>query len=115
MRREGDVLHLLSVQYDKWGGALFLEFAPHAAGDLTMPWGEVVSEARLTVAHAPVLARARLQETGSSSSTSETWFRFEALDAAGCECLVRHIVELFPQVDAWLREQEVGPNISALE
>jgi hypothetical protein len=113
VRREGDTLHLLSVQYDKWGGGLFLEFAPHPAGDMTTSWGEVVPEAQLTVAHTPVLARARLQETGSSGSTGDMWFRFEGLDSAGCEDLVGHIVDLFPQVDAWLREMRAGPNISA--
>jgi hypothetical protein len=114
MRREGATLHLLAVEYDKWGGGLFLEFAAHPAGDMSMSWGEVVPEADLTVAHTPVDARARLQETGSSSSTSDLWFRYEGLDEAGCRSLVAHIADLLPQVDAWLREHEVGPNISAL-
>jgi hypothetical protein len=113
VRREGETLHLLSVQYDKWGGGFYLEFAAHPAGDMTMPWGEVVPEASLTVAHTPVEARGRLQETGSSSSTSEMWFRFEGLSDAGCASLVRHVVDLFPQVDAWLRDGRAGPNISA--
>jgi hypothetical protein len=77
-------------------------------------WGEVVPEASLTVAHTPVDARARLQATGSRSSTSDLWFRYEGLDEAECQSLVTHIADLLPQVDAWLREQEVGPNISAL-
>ena len=113
VRREGETLHLLSVQYDKWGGGFYLEFAAHPAGDMTTAWGEVIPEASLTVAHTPVAVRARLQETGSSSSTSEMWFRFEGLSDAGCASLVGHVVDLFPQVDAWLRDGRAGPNISA--
>jgi hypothetical protein len=29
--------------------------------------------------------------------------------------LVSHVIELFPQVNAWLRGKTVGPNISASE
>lgn len=115
MRLEDDTLHLLSVQFDKWGGGFFLEFAAHPAGDKTMSWGEVVPEAKLTVAHAALDARARLQETGSSNSTNEMWFRFEGLNQMECESLVKHVVEIFPQVNTWLRENEVGPNISTIE
>lgn len=115
IRREGEILHLLSVQFHKYGGSFFLEFAPHPAGDKTMSWGEVVPETKLTAAHAPFDTRARLQESATENSTEEQWFRFENLNEKECEDLVRHIIELFPQVNTWLREKKVGPNISATE
>ena len=114
MRREGETLHLLGVQFDKWGGGFFLEFAHHPAGDKTMSWGEVVPEEKLTFAHASLDSRARLQEVASGGSLSDMWFRFDTLDLAGCEELVCHVVDLFPQVITWLRERQTGPNISAM-
>jgi len=113
-RREGDVLHLLFVQFHKYGGSFFLEFAPHPPGDKLTGWGELVPEAKLTVAHAPFDCRARLQAIGSVNSLEEAWFRYEGLDAPACEQLAGHVVALLPQVDAWLREQRIGPNISAM-
>lgn len=115
MRRDREMLHLLSVQFHKYGGSFFLEFAPHPAGDKAMPWGEVVPETKLTTAHAPFDTRARLQESGSKSSTEKLWFHFESLTEKECEDLVRHVVQLFPQINNWLREKKIGPNISAIE
>jgi hypothetical protein len=115
MRREGEMLHLLSVQFYKYGGSFFLEFAPHPIGDKTMPWGEVVAEDKLTTIYAPFDTRARLQESGSRNSTEEMWFHFANLDDKECEDLVKHVIELFPQVNTWLREGKVGANISAIE
>ena len=80
IRREGNTLHLLSIQFNKWGGGFFLEFEPHPAGNKVMPWGEIVPEEELTAAHAPFDSRARLQESGSDSSMRESWFRFDVLD-----------------------------------
>ena len=114
-RHEGGELHLLSVEFDKWDGGFFLEFAPHPSGPRMMSWGETVQEEELTVAHAPFDTRARLQALGSSNSTRELWFRFDGLDAEECEKLVEHVISLFPQINAWLREKRVGPNISAIQ
>lgn len=74
-----------------------------------------MQEEELTVAHAPFDTRARLQVRGSSNSTRELWFRFDDLDAEGCEKLVELVISLFPQINAWLREKRVGPNISAIQ
>lgn len=113
MRRENNVLHLLSVQFDKYGGGFFLEFAVHGCGDKVTSWGEVVPESKITVAHTPVENRARLQQTGSKISTADQWFRHEAMDARACRELVQRVVGMYPQIDAWLRKQVVGANISA--
>jgi len=115
MRREKDILHLLSIEFDKYGGGFFLEFAPHPAGDKTMPWGEVVPEQNLTTAHSPFDMRARLQEYGTENSTNESWFRFDSLTRDECEDLANRVVKLFPQVNEWLREHKVGPNISTIK
>ena len=114
-RTEKEELQLLSVQFDKWGGGFFLEFARHPLGPKLMSWGETVPEEELTVIHAPFDTRARLQEWGSKSSDREHWFRYEGLSAEECATLVEYVVKLFPQVNEWLREKKVGPNISAAQ
>lgn len=115
-RRDGGRLHLLSVQFDKWGGGFMLEFASQPGGDLTMAWGEVVPEARLTTAYAAIADRARLLAVRTAGATAgdlrESWFRFEGLDPSGCDALVGQVIALLPQVDAWLRTRQPGPNIS---
>lgn len=115
VRKEDGALHLLSIQFDKWGGGFFLEFAAHPPGDKTMSWGEVVPESALTTAHAPFDTRARLQEDGADNSLRETWFRFENMDKEACEQLARRLVGVFPQVNEWLRTGERGANISAMD
>lgn len=112
--KEHGMLHLLSVEFDRWGGGFFLEFAPHAPGPKEMPWGEIVPENELAVDHAPFDTRARLQNRGSSNSTRESWFRFDGLNTEGCDMLMVCLIALFPQVDAWLRKQKVGPNVWAI-
>lgn len=79
MRRESDTLHLLSVQFDKWGDGFFLEFASHPAGDKTMSWSEVIPETKLKAAHTLANTCARLQES-ADGNTSDSWFRFDALN-----------------------------------
>ncbi|MGD8643660.1 MAG: DUF4304 domain-containing protein [Chromatiales bacterium] len=112
-RTENGELHLLSVQFDKYGGGFFLEFARHPSGHMATPWDEMVPERELTVAHSPIESRARLQQDGHQNSLSEDWFRFEDLPANELEDLVLHVISLFPQVNDWLREGRAGPDISA--
>lgn len=112
-RAVGERLQLLSVQFDKHGGGFFLEFANHPPGDLTTSWGEVVTEADITLAHTPIERRARLQRHGHQNSLSEDWFRYEDPSLPEVEDLVRSVCALLPQVEAWLQGQRIGPNISA--
>lgn len=112
-RREGGRLHLLAVEFDKHGGGFFLELACRPAGDFEAPWGEIVAESDLTVAHTPVEDRARLQQIGQRNSLSEHWFRYENLPEADIEKLVGHVSSLLDQVNDWLREKRVGTNLSA--
>lgn len=114
-RKEKQLLHLLTVQFDKHGGGFFLEFAIHPEGDLKTSWGEIVPENKLDVAYAPIEDRARLQENGKPNSLRDDWFRYENLSEDELETLVKHVIGLFPQVNNWLRNKRVGKNISAIE
>lgn len=112
-KEEGD-LQLLSVIYDKWGGGFVLEFACHPTGPLHTAWGTVVPEEEIDVAYASPSTRARLVRTERGQGRYEDFFRYERIanDREQCEALVNRVVELFPQVNAWLREGKVGSNIS---
>lgn len=110
-REENGQLHLLSVQFDKYGGGLCLEFANHPPGDSEIPWGEVVSQEKITVGHTALDERVRLQENSSKNSTREDWFRFDQLKEGQYEDLANHIVHLFPQVNQWVRGKQIGINL----
>ena len=114
-RKEADDLQLLSVVYDKWGGGFVLEFAHHPPGALHTSWGTVVPEAELEVAYAPPGSRARLVQTQRGQGCYEDFFRYEKVadDKEQCEALVSLMIGMFPQVNAWLRDGNAGPNISA--
>ncbi len=111
-RIESGDLHLLSIQFDKYGGGFFLEFTSHPPGDLQTSWGENVPEQEITVAHTPIESRGRLQQKENKNSVSEDWFRFEKLSEDELEKLVQQVVNLLPQINDWLREKRVGINIS---
>jgi len=114
-RLEKEVLHLLSIVFDKNGGGFFLEFSSHQPGDMETSWGEVIPEQELTVAHTNFESRARPQQNGNPNSLSEDWFRFEGFAENEIEKLVQQVCNLLPQVNDWLREKRVGQNISTTE
>jgi len=113
-RKEGGDLQLLSVIYDKWGGGFVLEFAHHPTGPLHTAWGTIVPEEEIDVAYASVSTRARLVRTERGQGCYQDFFRYEGIadDREQCEALVNQVVALFPQVNRWLRERKVGPNIA---
>ena len=106
---------MLSIEFDKYGGGFFLEFACHPPGDMETSGGAVIPEKDLTVAHVSVDGRARLQENGQLNSLSEDWFRYDKLSEDEIEKLVQRVGRLVNQINDWLRERKVGPNVSATE
>ena len=113
LKRDGR-LHLLSVQFDKWGGGFFLEFGSIKPGDQTMPWGEFVQEKDLTIGHVYAENAARLQAKSRPASSREDWFRFEGFQVEECSTLAREICRLLEQVMNWLDANRKGPNIAPL-
>ncbi len=113
-RKESGNLQLLSVIHDKWGGGFVLEFANHPMGALHTSWGAVVPEDEIDVAYSPPSSRARLVRTERGQGCYKDFFRYEQIadDREQCEALVSDVVERFSQVNEWLREGRVGPNIS---
>ena len=67
-RDRAEVLHFISMQYDKAGTSFFLEAAWQPPGDKMTSWGELVPQRDLLLEHAPLENRARLQQVGGLSS-----------------------------------------------
>ncbi len=113
-RKGSNNLQLLSVIYDKWGGGFVLEFAHHPAGALHTSWGTVVPEEEIDVTYTSPSSRARLVQTEQGQGCYEDFFRYENIadDREQCEALVSSVVERFSQVNEWLEEGKVGPNVS---
>lgn len=63
-------IHLLTFQFDKWGGGFVVEVAACSAQGVTMHWGEQIPPAKVTAQH--VSRRVRL---GASDDQTDHWFR----------------------------------------
>jgi hypothetical protein len=68
-RKVGETLHLVSVQFYKYGGSFFVECAHHPAGEKKESGGELVPENKITVARTPIWNRVRLHHTCDRGST----------------------------------------------
>lgn len=104
---------LVSIQYWKYGGRFILEFGSRTRGPLHTSWGEVVAEDAVDVTYLPVGDRARLQDRRAPPDDLFGGFAFDGIgdDASGYDDLARHVAALLPQVDAWLRTGQAGPDI----
>lgn len=113
-RKGSNNLQLLSLIYDKWGGGFVLEFAHHPTGALHTSWGTVVPEEEIDVTYTSPSSRARLVRTEQGQGSYEDFFRYENIadDREQCEALVSSVIERFSQVNEWLGEGKVGPNVS---
>lgn len=113
-RKRNGCLELVSLEYDKWGGGFFLEFAKCDVGDLHTTWGEIVPEADINAAYTDPRVRARLLATTSPSNSPMDYFRYDSFadDREKCDLLVEKLVSLLPQVLRWFENGEVGPNIA---
>ena len=112
-RQENDKLHLLSIEFDRYGGGFFLEFAAIPAGEMQTSWGEAIPQDNITLAHTNIEIRARLQQTAQQNSLRENWFCYDNLSEQEIEDLVDQVASMIGQVNDWLRHQNPGQNISA--
>jgi len=115
-RETPNAIELLAVWYDKAATAFFLEFGTHARGDKQTSWGELVPEAKLLLEHVPFNKRIRLQARCSGGSMPRDWFQFGAFgdDEADYNTLAQRVTSHLPQVEAWFRSAEIGPNLRAM-
>jgi hypothetical protein len=111
MRWNGNKLELLNIQFDKHGRPKFvLNFGvvpPEGVETLF----EYVKQIEADVVHLPVTGRLY-----NSNRYLMRWFGFPLIRIPlirdpSAEDIVRRAIRLFPQVEAWLREGKVGPNV----
>lgn len=114
MRFRDGTQDLLSLQYWKYGGSFILEFGGRSRGPLRTSWGEVIAEDKLDVAYLAVTDRARLQDRLAPEEDTFAGFAFAGFgdDMNKYHALARRVAGLIPQVDAWLRTGELGPDIT---
>jgi hypothetical protein len=65
-------IHLLTFQFDKWGGGFIVEIASCSVEGVTMFWGEYIPPTKVTAHH--VSSRLRL---GAADGQSDHWFRYD--------------------------------------
>jgi len=112
-RVSGAEIQFLSVQYDKPGTALILEFGSHPSGPKLTSWGEVVPEEKLILEYISFESRARLLARVNRVSLTDDWFQFGEFgeDVAAYRELAASLAAMLPQVEAWLATQQAGPNV----
>ena len=71
-RPTGTAIHLLTFQFDKWGGGFIVEIASCPVEGVTMHWGEHIPPTKVTAQH--ITHRLRL---GASDAKSDHWFRYD--------------------------------------
>lgn len=112
-QRRGETLDLLSIQHWKYGGAFTVELAQCPRGAMTMSWGDVVPEEKLTTAHISPTMRARLHS--DQEAFPAAWFHFASFgdDPAKYRELSQRLVELLPSVEAWYAARTEAPHLRA--
>ena len=65
-------IHLLTFQFDKWGGGFVVEIASCPREGVTMHWGEHIPPNKVTAQHV-----GRRQRLGASGDQTDHWFRFD--------------------------------------
>lgn len=105
-RHSGSRLHLLSFQFDKYGGGFIVEIS-HCAGEgITTSWGQKIPPNKLDVSYRPPKERLRL---GTGPMVHDYWFRYdEASTASTGEDLCKQVLELLDaQAEPWWQSAEI--------
>jgi hypothetical protein len=71
-RPTGSAIHLLTFQFDKWGGGFVVEIAKCPPEGVTTTWGLEIPPGKVTAHH--VNERLRL---GASGAGEDHWFRYD--------------------------------------
>jgi hypothetical protein len=65
-------IHLLTFQFDKWGGGFAVEIAACPPQGVTMHWGKQIPPTKVTSQHV-----SRRQRLGTSDDKTDHWFRYD--------------------------------------
>ena len=109
-RFDNQWLDLISIQYWKYGGEFLLEFGRIERKPLQKSWG-VVPEHEIEIGHLDPMMRARLETKDAKTMFRGFVFSGFGEDVAKYEAVAKQVAEFLPQVDEWLRNNKIGPNV----
>ena len=115
-RPAGDAVHLLEIQWDKYGGPTFvINFGACPAEGLNTPHGHVPAEQVYAgwLRESGRLQPKRGRGTGSWFSQKRPWLQriFAKQKLRSPDEVVRELLALFPQVEAYLTTGAIGDNL----
>ena len=115
-RPAGDAVHLLEIQWDKYGGPTFvINFGSCSAGGLDTPHGHFPPEQVYAgwLRESGRLQPRRGHGTGSWFSQKKPWLQriFAVQKLRPPDEVVRELLILFPQVEAFWASGAVGDNL----
>jgi hypothetical protein len=96
-------VHLLTFQFDKWGGGFIVEIGHAPASVFTTTWGKQILPDKLRTTDLPLSHRVRLSPEVSPGK--DYWFRFDLQPplpkGMTYDNVAMHVVELLPQAESW--------------
>lgn len=112
MRKYGEKLELLEIQFDKYGRPKFvinLGVVPSQGVDY---YGYHYAQENAGIAHLPQWARLCTRRFWGRSWFGYPFLRIPLVRNPSAEDIVQEAIRLLPQAEAWLREGIRGPNIA---
>jgi len=102
-RTVGAELHLLTFQFDKWGGGFIVEIGHAPASVFTTSWGKQITPSELEARDLPLSQRVRLSPEVFPGK--DYWFRFDQQrqlpNGLTYDNVATHVVELLAQAELW--------------
>ena len=75
-RLTSERIHLMTFQFDKWGGGFVIEIANSSPGGYTTQWGKFIQPAKLSAHDVP--NRIRIQpDMNNPDNSTDYWFRYD--------------------------------------
>lgn len=112
-RFDGDVVDLVNVQYWHYGCAFIINMG-RQVGPFEHQWQGSVPHEELEVMHLPHDKQQRLGPIRKARSEYPGgWFKYDKIwdDRPALDALMQEVVDLLPQMEAWLEDGTHGPNI----
>ncbi len=113
-RDKGETLDVVDIQFWKEGGAFIINMARYV-GPLAGPPGFSVPREKIEIGMLPALRQDRIGPTKSKRMEKLVgWFKYNEIwdDQDALNKLCEDVVNLLPQLEAWLEHGQATANIS---
>jgi hypothetical protein len=95
-RLRGGTIHLLTFQFDRYGGGFVIEISRCPPEGITAPWGKAIPASKVTTWDMPSDQRARL--TPRQVAGTDYWFRY---DNGNVRIPADQVLECLPSAEDW--------------